>query len=222
MAGKKKTAAKRKGQGNGSRKGLQDRGKATRAAAMIAAGENQAQVARTTGVSEATVSRWRSKAEVKELIDLMAIRLHDRLLEPVINMYADTIRATNKLGVDGMIGTRETTEEEQAQGMPEQLPIYDSDYHKNCIALRKVGVNVGDSVLKAGGLLPTQMPAPRVTAVIFADGSAGLTPLVQRLLGQTLGALALDTGLPPVPGEDGEQVLIDVTPPATPDDSTPQ
>lgn len=211
------------------RKSLKDRATQATAVAMLSAGDTGVAVADAIGVAESTVSKFRSKKEIKELVDQTAQRLIDVTLEGALNLYTDTIKVSNEMGVTGWVPVPVTDDEGNPvigeDGKQVTNAFYDKDYHKNLIALRKVAKDVADNVMKSAGLLPTHMIAPRIMETVFAEGRQGLTPALQRLVGQHLQVIMV--------GEEEDQQetsegLVDVAPdqpatmPAPSTDSPPE
>ena len=205
-----------------ARPSMQRRATKARAVMMLAAGEHGQAVADALGVHKSTVSRFRSRKEVKELVDQTAQRLLDVTLEPALNMYTDTILMSNQAGVSGWVQVQDRDHDGNLKvdddDEPVMVSVYDSDYHKNQIALRKIAIAVSDSVMKTAGLLPTHMIAPRVMETVFAEGRQGLTPALQRLVGQHLQVIMV--------GEEEDQQeasegLVDVAPDQPPTMPTP-
>ena len=160
-----------------------------------AKGSTVLQTVDKVGISKSTVQKIMRQPEVKKMIEEQSRRLM-ALLPNAVDLVGDTMEASSTAGVR------------------------DGDYQKerNLIQLRKLALDQGAlSILKAGGLLPTQAAAPTIQTLIIQADTAVISPNVSNTLSVSLGSMAQpdnpDSETDKVPSNKGiSGQIVDVTP----------
>jgi len=124
---------------------------------MLAAGVTQAEVARTFGIGQASVSRWKDKAEIARMIQSEAVRLAEAVPDAVA--YQRNLVAAGK---------RESAKALRARGKV--------DYR-----LLEAAGRASENVLKTTGILPASTVSQTFNTVLLGT-SEGLSPILARLL----------------------------------------
>ena len=160
-----------------------------------AKGKSIRDVAKTAGISNPTVCKIMHQPEIKAMIEEQSKRLMT-LLPNAVDLVADTMEDSSKAGGR------------------------DGDYQKerNLIQLRKLALDQGAlSILKAGGLLPTQAAAPTIQTLIIQADTAIISPNVSNILSGFLGSMDqpdnTDSETDKMPSNKGiSDQIVDVTP----------
>ena len=125
---------------------------------LLAVGVSQAKVARAFGIGRSSVSRWKSRAEIRGMIHAQAARLADAVPDAV-DFQRNMVRA----------GKKESGRLLRKNPKP-------PDYK-----LIEAAGRSAENVLKATGLLPAATTSQTFNSLIVG-GQDGLSPVIARLL----------------------------------------
>lgn len=130
---------------------------------MLAVGVSQVKVARAFGIGRSSVSRWKSREEVQEMIRAQAARLAEAVPDAV-NFQRNVVKA----------GRRESGKILRRRKAGENLePV---DYK-----LLEAAGRASENVLKTTGLLPANTTSQTFNTLIIGDNE-GLSPIISRLM----------------------------------------
>ncbi len=158
-------------------------------------GQAQKVIADKLQISESTVSRIANAEETRALVEQASVDLVHNGLRLAVKNSIDTMTQSNKAGLHpdkamkpfiGLEGQTVT----DSKGEP--VKVYDKDYHKGLIDMRKLSAKVEENILKTTGLLPTHAMSIHVENLININESNTLAPTVRGVVEHYTDDLVID------------------------------
>jgi len=158
-------------------------------------GQAQKVIADKLKISESTVSRIANATETRALVEQASAELVHNGLELAVKNSIDTMTQSSKAGLHPdramkpFIGLEGQLVRDD-KGKP--IKMYDKDYHKGLIDMRKLSTKVEENIMRTTGLLPTHATSIHVQNLININESNTLAPVVRGVVEHFTDDLVID------------------------------